>query len=177
MILYVVCHPWLWTQFFFLSILCLAFYYLNAYFTLSYGVAFVYLMLTGSILINNHNIQNIRLQSLRRHVGLVSQDVVSTWQFLFPSCWFLFVNLNARFMQATICFKISLGWIRFTSREKKKKKKKNLVQLNICYYKVLLKIEEASENTTLSWLLIVLTKNYSTSALKVGPLGTYLSRV
>ncbi|KAI8563013.1 hypothetical protein RHMOL_Rhmol03G0080500 [Rhododendron molle] len=31
--------------------------------------------LHGSILIDNHNIQNIRLQSLRRHVGLVSQDV------------------------------------------------------------------------------------------------------
>ncbi|KAE9465593.1 hypothetical protein C3L33_02499, partial [Rhododendron williamsianum] len=31
--------------------------------------------LRGSILIDNHNIQNIRLQSLRRHVGLVSQDV------------------------------------------------------------------------------------------------------
>ncbi|KAG5556548.1 hypothetical protein RHGRI_006971 [Rhododendron griersonianum] len=31
--------------------------------------------LRGSILIDNHNIQNIGLQSLRRHVGLVSQDV------------------------------------------------------------------------------------------------------
>lgn len=47
---------------------------------LSFDMTSVYLMLTGSILIDNHNIQNIRLQSLRRHVGLVSQDVVSNWQ-------------------------------------------------------------------------------------------------
>ncbi|XP_024019685.1 ABC transporter B family member 29, chloroplastic [Morus notabilis] len=31
--------------------------------------------LSGYILIDNHNIQSIRLQSLRRHVGLVSQDI------------------------------------------------------------------------------------------------------
>ncbi|KAL5545823.1 hypothetical protein UlMin_005510 [Ulmus minor] len=31
--------------------------------------------LSGCILIDNHNIQNIRLESLRRHVGLVSQDI------------------------------------------------------------------------------------------------------
>ncbi|KAF7818798.1 ABC transporter B family member 29, chloroplastic [Senna tora] len=31
--------------------------------------------ISGCILIDNHNIQNIRLQSLRRHVGLVSQDI------------------------------------------------------------------------------------------------------
>ncbi|WRX24319.1 ABC transporter-like [Theobroma cacao] len=31
----------------------------------------------GSILVDNRNIQNIRLESLRRHVGLVSQDIVS----------------------------------------------------------------------------------------------------
>lgn len=33
--------------------------------------------LAGSIQIDNQNIQNIRLQSLRRHVGVVSQDIVS----------------------------------------------------------------------------------------------------
>ncbi|EXB54572.1 ABC transporter B family member 29 [Morus notabilis] len=32
--------------------------------------------LSGYILIDNHNIQSIRLQSLRRHVGLVSQDII-----------------------------------------------------------------------------------------------------
>ena len=37
-------------------------------------------MLTGCILIDNHNIRSIRLESLRRHVGLVSQDIVSNWQ-------------------------------------------------------------------------------------------------
>ncbi|KAJ0027283.1 hypothetical protein Pint_36035 [Pistacia integerrima] len=31
--------------------------------------------LSGHILIDNHNIQNIRLDNLRRHVGLVSQDI------------------------------------------------------------------------------------------------------
>ncbi|KAE8718971.1 ABC transporter B family member 29 [Hibiscus syriacus] len=31
---------------------------------------------SGSILVDNHNIQNIRLESLRRHVGLVSQDTM-----------------------------------------------------------------------------------------------------
>ncbi|XP_057506136.1 ABC transporter B family member 29, chloroplastic-like isoform X2 [Actinidia eriantha] len=31
--------------------------------------------LCGCILIDNHNIQSIRLESLRRHVGLVSQDI------------------------------------------------------------------------------------------------------
>lgn len=31
--------------------------------------------ISGSILIDNENIQNIRLQSLRRHVGVVSQDI------------------------------------------------------------------------------------------------------
>ncbi|XP_022767058.1 ABC transporter B family member 29, chloroplastic isoform X2 [Durio zibethinus] len=31
---------------------------------------------TGSILVDNHNIKNIRLESLRRHVGLVSQDII-----------------------------------------------------------------------------------------------------
>ncbi|XP_031247214.1 ABC transporter B family member 29, chloroplastic-like [Pistacia vera] len=31
--------------------------------------------LSGRILIDNHNIQNIRLDNLRRHVGLVSQDI------------------------------------------------------------------------------------------------------
>ncbi|OVA10000.1 ABC transporter [Macleaya cordata] len=31
--------------------------------------------LCGCILIDDHNIQNIRLESLRRHVGLVSQDI------------------------------------------------------------------------------------------------------
>ncbi|GMJ02905.1 ABC2 homolog 12, ARABIDOPSIS THALIANA ABC TRANSPORTER HOMOLOG 12, ATP-binding cassette B29 [Hibiscus trionum] len=31
---------------------------------------------SGSILIDSHNIQNIRLESLRRHVGLVSQDTM-----------------------------------------------------------------------------------------------------
>ncbi|KAK7267995.1 hypothetical protein RIF29_20677 [Crotalaria pallida] len=31
--------------------------------------------ISGRILIDNHNIQNIQLQSLRRHVGLVSQDI------------------------------------------------------------------------------------------------------
>ncbi|KAJ0089023.1 hypothetical protein Patl1_32539 [Pistacia atlantica] len=36
--------------------------------------------LSGRILIDNHNIQNIRLDNLRRHVGLVSQDIVSTCQ-------------------------------------------------------------------------------------------------
>ncbi|KAK6231848.1 hypothetical protein SCA6_001921 [Theobroma cacao] len=30
----------------------------------------------GSILVDNRNIQNIRLESLRRHVGLVSQDIM-----------------------------------------------------------------------------------------------------
>ncbi|MED6159241.1 hypothetical protein PIB30_040445 [Stylosanthes scabra] len=30
---------------------------------------------SGSILIDNHNIENIRLRSLRKHVGLVSQDI------------------------------------------------------------------------------------------------------
>lgn len=32
---------------------------------------------TGSIYMDNHDIQNIKLKSLRRHVGLVSQDIVS----------------------------------------------------------------------------------------------------
>ncbi|EOY08274.1 ABC transporter B family member 29 isoform 1 [Theobroma cacao] len=31
---------------------------------------------SGSILVDNRNIQNIRLESLRRHVGLVSQDIM-----------------------------------------------------------------------------------------------------
>jgi hypothetical protein len=31
----------------------------------------------GAILIDNQNTQNISLQSLRRHVGVVSQDIVS----------------------------------------------------------------------------------------------------
>ncbi|CAL0299402.1 unnamed protein product [Lupinus luteus] len=31
--------------------------------------------ISGCIVVDNHNIQNIRLQSLRRHVGLVSQDI------------------------------------------------------------------------------------------------------
>ena len=34
-------------------------------------------MLTGCVFLDNHNIQGIRLKSLRRHVGLVSQDIVS----------------------------------------------------------------------------------------------------
>ena len=34
-------------------------------------------MLTGCVILDNHNIQGIRLKSLRRHVGLVSQDIVS----------------------------------------------------------------------------------------------------
>ncbi|CAK9179181.1 unnamed protein product [Ilex paraguariensis] len=33
--------------------------------------------LSGSILIDSHNIQSIRLESVRRHVGLVSQDITS----------------------------------------------------------------------------------------------------
>ncbi|KAH1231765.1 ABC transporter B family member 29, chloroplastic [Glycine max] len=33
--------------------------------------------ISGCILINNHNIQNIWLASLRRHVSIVSQDIVS----------------------------------------------------------------------------------------------------
>lgn len=33
--------------------------------------------LTGCILIDNHDIQSIRLESLRGHVALVSQDIVS----------------------------------------------------------------------------------------------------
>lgn len=33
-------------------------------------------MLTGCILVDNQNIQNVQLESLRRHVGLVSQDIV-----------------------------------------------------------------------------------------------------
>ncbi|RYR71360.1 hypothetical protein Ahy_A02g005628 isoform C [Arachis hypogaea] len=38
----------------------------------------LYNPVSGSILIDNHNIENIRLRSLRKHVGLVSQDIVST---------------------------------------------------------------------------------------------------
>lgn len=38
---------------------------------------FFLVCLTGSILIDGHNIQDIRLEDLRRHVGLVSQDTVS----------------------------------------------------------------------------------------------------
>lgn len=34
-------------------------------------------ILAGSILIDGCNIENIKFQSLRRHVGLVSQDSVS----------------------------------------------------------------------------------------------------
>lgn len=33
--------------------------------------------LCGCVILDNHNIQGIRLKSLRRHVGLVSQDIVS----------------------------------------------------------------------------------------------------
>ncbi|XVF53685.1 hypothetical protein PTKIN_Ptkin05aG0118500 [Pterospermum kingtungense] len=36
----------------------------------------LYEPLSGSILIDNQNIANIRLESLRRHVGLVSQDIM-----------------------------------------------------------------------------------------------------
>lgn len=43
----------------------------------------VFSMVTGSILVDNHDIQRIRLDSLRRHVGLVSQDIVSHWQLTF----------------------------------------------------------------------------------------------
>lgn len=32
--------------------------------------------LHGSVLVDSHNIQNIRLESLRRHIGLVSQDTM-----------------------------------------------------------------------------------------------------
>ncbi|XP_057960832.1 ABC transporter B family member 29, chloroplastic isoform X3 [Malania oleifera] len=32
--------------------------------------------LSGCILVDNHNIQSIQLESLRRHIGLVSQDIV-----------------------------------------------------------------------------------------------------
>lgn len=32
---------------------------------------------TGCILIDNHSIQDVKLTSLRRHVGLVCQDIVS----------------------------------------------------------------------------------------------------
>ena len=39
-----------------------------------------FLMLTGCILVDDHDVQNIRLDSLRRHVGVVSQDIVSDWQ-------------------------------------------------------------------------------------------------
>ncbi|XP_057743121.1 ABC transporter B family member 29, chloroplastic isoform X2 [Arachis stenosperma] len=35
----------------------------------------LYNPVSGSILIDNHNIENIRLRSLRKHVGLVSQDI------------------------------------------------------------------------------------------------------
>ena len=37
-----------------------------------------YFLLTGVILMDGHDIRNIRLENLRRHVGLVSQDVVSS---------------------------------------------------------------------------------------------------
>ncbi|XVF07646.1 hypothetical protein REPUB_Repub06bG0157400 [Reevesia pubescens] len=36
----------------------------------------LYELSSGSILVDNHNIHNIRLESLRRHVGLVSQDIM-----------------------------------------------------------------------------------------------------
>lgn len=39
-------------------------------------------VLTGKITIDGCDIQKIRLESLRRHVGLVSQDTVSNTNFL-----------------------------------------------------------------------------------------------
>lgn len=51
---------------------------LHSLLTLLIHIAFIYLFTpAGSILVDNRNIQNIRLQSLRRHVGVVSQDIVS----------------------------------------------------------------------------------------------------
>lgn len=46
--------------------------------------------LAGSILIDGNDIQNIQLESLRRHVGLVSQDsvIVLHLQYL---CWLLLI--------------------------------------------------------------------------------------
>lgn len=41
------------------------------------GCLLDFLIFTGCILIDNHNIQSVKLTSLRRHVGLVSQDIVS----------------------------------------------------------------------------------------------------
>lgn len=50
--------------------------------------------ITGSIFIDNQNISDIRLGSLRSHVGLVSQDVVSNGNFYSTlcedNCFFLF---------------------------------------------------------------------------------------
>lgn len=41
-------------------------------------------MFLGAIFVDNQNIEHIHLESLRRHIGLVSQDTVSNLSSLFP---------------------------------------------------------------------------------------------
>lgn len=47
---------------------------------------------TGCILIDNHSIQDVKLTSLRRHVGLVSQDIVSDLYLYLLVSLFLFFS-------------------------------------------------------------------------------------
>lgn len=56
-------------------------------------------VLTGKIVIDGCDIRSIRLESLRRHVGLVSQDIVSDFLFglLEPtSCQFFYLGYLCR---------------------------------------------------------------------------------